>query len=230
VLTTSHAYWTWRVARRRPGGWAAVAGAVAPDAPALALAAVALFRGLRGPAVLRWAYHRPGPARLHVAAHSALVPAAILLAGRGPAARALAAGWAGHLAADALTHADDAWPHLAPLSRRAFASPLSYWQREHGARAWSAAETAALALALAGGRGARRRLVALGALAAAAVPLLRPRAWSAHARAGAGAYSSPPTISRGSTHSFSRSTSSPWRSCSSSICSGGASGGKPSSG
>jgi hypothetical protein len=182
VLTTSHAYWTWRVARSRPAGWAAVAGAVAPDAPALALAAVGIARGLRGPGLLAWVYRRSGPDRVHVAAHSALAPAALLLLRR-PAARAVAAGWAGHLAADALTHGDDAWPHLAPLSRMTFASPVSYWQDERGARAWSAAETAALTLAVLAERGALRRALALGALAAAALPLLRPRAWSAHARA-----------------------------------------------
>lgn len=207
MLTTSHAYWTWRAARSRPGGWAAVAGAVAPDAPALALAVVAMARGLRGPAVLRWAYHRPGPDRVHVAAHSALGPAALLLLGRSAAARAFAVGWAGHLAADALTHRDDAWPHLAPLSRWTFSSPLSYWQAGGGARAWSMAETAALAIAVAADRGTRRRALGLAASAAAGLPLLRPRAWSAHARAAV--YSSPPTISRGSTHSFSRSTSRP---------------------
>jgi hypothetical protein len=207
-----------------------VAGAVAPDAPALALAAVGMARGLRGPALLRWVYRRPAPDRVHVAAHSALGPAALLLLGRSAAARAFAAGWAGHLAADALTHRDDAWPHLAPLSGRTFSSPLSYWQAEAGARAWSLAETAALAIAMAAERGTRRRALCLAVLAAAALPLLRPGAWTAHARAGAGAYSSPPTISRGSIHSFSRSTSFPWRTCSSSISSGDASGGKPSSG
>jgi hypothetical protein len=179
VLTTSHAYWTWRAARSRPRGAAAVAGAVAPDVPALALGAAGAARGLRGPELLGWVYRRPAVGWVHAAAHSALAPLLLAVVPR-PAARALAAGWAGHLLADALTHRDDAWPHLAPLSRRTLASPVSYWQPEHGGRAWSAAESAALAAALLLERGAGRRALALGALAAAALPLARPRTWEAH--------------------------------------------------
>jgi len=74
VLTTSHAYWTWRAARSRRAGWAAVAGAVAPDLPAVALAAAGLARGLRVAGLLRWVYRRPGVERIHLAAHSALAP------------------------------------------------------------------------------------------------------------------------------------------------------------
>lgn len=210
MLTTSHAYWTWRAARSRPARWAAVAGAVAPDAPAVALAAVGLAHGRRGDRLLGWVYRRPGVAPVHLAAHSALAPAALLALGGRPAWRALAAGWAGHILADALTHHDDAWPHLFPLTRRTWPSPVSYWQRERGARAWTVAEAAALAAAIRADRGAGRRLAGLAALVLAALPLLCPPTWTARpwGREPRG-YSSPPTISRGSTHSFSRSTSRP---------------------
>jgi phospholipid N-methyltransferase len=42
---------------------------------------------------------------------------------------AFAAGWAAHNAVDFLTHAGDARPHLWPLSRWRWHSPVSYWDR-----------------------------------------------------------------------------------------------------
>lgn len=178
MLTTSHAYWTARAARRSPAAAWAVLGGVAPDLPALALAAGGLARGRRGPALLRQTYGRPGPDRAHRLAHSALVPLALLAAG-GRRRRALALGWAGHLAADLATHHDDAWPHLFPLSGRRLRSPVSYWQPEWHGRAWSAAESAALLVAAATERRPAGRAAALAALAAAAVPLLRAGTWAA---------------------------------------------------
>ena len=58
-------------------------------------------------------------------------------------------GWAGHVLADALTHAEDARPILWPLSKRRFASPISYWDRSHHARLFALAEHGALMLAAA---------------------------------------------------------------------------------
>lgn len=52
LLTTSHAYWTWRLART-PARPAVVLGAVAPDLPALVLGALAAGRGRRGADLLR---------------------------------------------------------------------------------------------------------------------------------------------------------------------------------
>jgi hypothetical protein len=180
VLTTSHAYWSARAARRSgAAGWAALGG-VLPDLPAVVLAGVALAQGRRGPDLLRHTYQRPGPDRVHRLAHSLAGPAALLLTAPGRRRRALALGWAGHLAADLVTHHDDAWPHLYPLSPRRWRSPVSYWQREWHGRAWSAAESAALAVALATERTAGRRAAALAALVAAALPLTRRHPWTAH--------------------------------------------------
>src|SRR5581483_1187176 len=99
---------------------------------------------------------------------------------RSPRLRALALGWAGHLAVDYLSHSTDAWPPLWPLSGRGYPSPVSYWERERHAALWSRVETAALALAtLRGPRGAGR-LAGLAVAAAAAVPLVRPDVWRWH--------------------------------------------------
>lgn len=191
MLTSSHAYWTWRLARRRPGRRLAVLGAAAPDLPGIALGALGLARGLRGAALLRATYQRPGPARVHSGAHSVLAPLALALAaGRGGAGRALAAGWAGHLAADLLTHHSDAWAPLYPLTRVRPRSPVSYWEPAHHARAFSAAECLALGAAALTERRAGGRLAALAALGLAGLPLVRGGLWAAHACATAQA--SPP--------------------------------------
>jgi len=58
-------------------------------------------------------------------------------------------GWAGHVLADALTHAEDARPILWPLSKRRFASPISYWDCSYHARLFALAEHGALMLAAA---------------------------------------------------------------------------------
>lgn len=42
---------------------------------------------------------------------------------------AFALGWAGHNVVDLATHASDARPHMWPLSRRRWHSPVSYWDR-----------------------------------------------------------------------------------------------------
>ncbi len=55
-------------------------------------------------------------------------------------------GWAGHVLADALTHAEDARPILWPVSKRRFRSPVSYWDRSHHARAFTMVEHGALLL------------------------------------------------------------------------------------
>lgn len=173
MLTSSHAYWTWRAARGRPGAAAAVAGGALPDVPALVAAAALRAGGVPRRDLLAAAYRRPLPRLVHLAAHSALAPAALAAAAgpRRPGARRLAAGWAGHLAADYATHHTDAWPPLWPLTRRVWRAPVSYWEPAHHARAWSAAEAVALLAAAATERSAPGRAAALAAAALATGPL-----------------------------------------------------------
>ena len=165
MLTSSHAYWTWRAG----GGPGAVVGAVAPDLPAWGLGAVQRARGVAPAAMLRAVYQTPPWRSVHMAGHTVWGPAAAAALG----ARGVAAGWAGHLAVDYLSHRDDAWPPLWPLSRRRRPARMSYWQAEHGARRWAAAEVAAMAVAVATDRrGRAARALGVAALVAAAAPLL----------------------------------------------------------
>lgn len=154
--TYSHALLTGAAARRSPGHTvAAVLGAVLPDAP-VALGAAWLFvrsRSVFGreefdATVCSRAVFRGPDAALH-----SVLPVGAVLAGdgaaglsRGTAGAPLAflLGWAGHVASDALTHSRDARPVLWPLSGRRFRSPVSYWDRDHHARAFSVLEHASL--------------------------------------------------------------------------------------
>ena len=179
LLTTSHAYLTWRLAPAPAAPWA-VAGAVAPDAVAIVAGVTLAGRGHRGPELLRRVYQQGAAARITTVMHSALAPSAVLSGHPGPRRFAFAVGWAGHLAIDYLSHHSDAWPPLFPLSGRRFASPVSYWQSDHHARALSAVEAAGLA-ALALTDGSRwRRAVGLLAAVIAALPALFPRFFAAH--------------------------------------------------
>lgn len=126
-------------------------GAVAPDLPVICAVAVLRARGRPTEGLLDAAYHGPGLAPLHMAVHSLLAPTAAALVGRAP--RAFAAGWLGHLLVDYATHARDAWPPAWPLSRRRFPSPVSYWEPDRHARAFSAIEVAALVAAASRDRG-----------------------------------------------------------------------------
>ncbi len=142
VRTYSHALLTWFAARRlrpsEPGvaAWGA-AGAMLPDLPAIARA---VWIGARRRSFTRREFREEacekgpfgGP---DAALHSAL-PVAALLALCHSRGKLLAflLGWAGHVLADALTHAEDARPILWPLSRRRFRSPISYWDRSRHAR------------------------------------------------------------------------------------------------
>lgn len=169
VLTSSHVYWTWRLTPRAAA--VAVVGAVLPDLPALAVGAVLVGRGRRGRELFRTIYHRPPWREVHLAAHSAFGPLALAARG-GRRARLLAAGWGGHLAIDLVSHHDDAWPHLWPLSRRRWRSPVSYWQSSRHATLWKRTETLALAVAVASDVRAPRR--AAGLIAMALLHLRRP--------------------------------------------------------
>lgn len=164
---TSHGYWTHRLARRARAthpGWAALGG-VLPDLPAAGLTV-----GLRAAGrAWRVAGDEAFDARfepLHRATHSALGAAGLALtAPTRSRRRAVAAGWAGHLLVDLVSHHADARPPAWPLSRRIWRSPVSHWEADHHAAAWNAVD--ALALASAAYREGRRarRIAAAGAAA-----------------------------------------------------------------
>ncbi len=154
MRTYSHALLTWFAVRRlRPSergvaAWGA-SGATLPDLPAIA---GAVWLGARRRSFSRRGFREEvceegsfgGP---DAALHSAL-PVAALLVLCHPRGKLLAflLGWAGHVLADALTHAEDARPMLWPLSQRRFRSPISYWDSSHHARAFALAEHGALLL------------------------------------------------------------------------------------
>lgn len=147
MLTSTHAYLTFRVTRgRRHARWS-VAGGVLPDAPGWLFGLVLSARGLRGPRLIERLYQEQPYRATHELAHS--LPLALALLAAGPAGsrrRAVALGWLGHLVVDAVTHHTDAWPLLFPLSRRTWAAPVSYWEPGHHAAAYRAAEIVVLAL------------------------------------------------------------------------------------
>jgi len=159
VRTYSHAILTYRALRRlgAPAATVAALGAVLPDLPAIAgaawLAANRLGGFSRGD-FEREVCGRSLFARPDAALHSALPVAAALGApvciGRGTTRTALLSfllGWAGHVAADALTHGSDARPLLWPVSAYRFESPLSYRERDRHALPFAIAEHAAILLA-----------------------------------------------------------------------------------
>jgi hypothetical protein len=160
VRTYSHALLTYRAFRRlgAPTATAASLGAVLPDLPAIAGAAWLAAKGLGrfsrkdfetevcGRSVFA------GP---DAALHSALPVsmAAVCLPvypGRGATRNVLLPfllGWAGHVAADILTHGSDARPPLWPISAYRFESPLSYRERDRHALPFTIAEHAAVLVA-----------------------------------------------------------------------------------
>lgn len=168
--TYSHVLMTWAAARRlrpqRPRtALMAAAGAGLPDLPYLARAArpVTSKRGLTKHEVLeKLDYFNEPDWTPDLALHS-LVLIAPLYGAAGalptPASRegvrALALGWVGHNLVDLATHASDARPHLWPVSRRRWRSPLSYWERPSHAVPVLIAEHLAL-LAIAAHVGYRR--------------------------------------------------------------------------
>jgi hypothetical protein len=156
MRTYSHALLTGAAARALLGRGAvvpSVVGAALPDAPA---AVAAVWLGVRH---RRWLGRQEfceracerGPFGTPDAALHSAVPVLLLLAltagmrpsGRRAAPRLLLAGWAGHVAADALTHADDARPVLWPVSGLRLRSPVSYWDSSRFALPFAALEHAA---------------------------------------------------------------------------------------
>ena len=164
MRTYSHALLTWAAARRaapsaQAASWAAL-GAALPDLPVLAGAAWLTARRLGrfsradlDAEVCARGHFRAPDAALHSAlpAAAALVLYGICTAkppNTNDALPALLLGWAGHIAADALTHGSDARPLLWPLSSYRFYSPVSYRERERHALPFTLAEHAALLAAL----------------------------------------------------------------------------------
>ena len=157
MRTYSHAVLTYRAFRRlgAPSATAASLGAVLPDLPAIAgaawLAANRLGRFSRRDFETevcgRGVFAAPDAA-LHSALPVALAAlGAPLFLRRGDTRAALLSfllGWAGHVAADALTHGSDARPLLWPVSVYRFESPLSYRERDRHALPFTVAEHAAV--------------------------------------------------------------------------------------
>ena len=160
MRTLSHALLTWAVAGRASGrGLAApaVLGAVMPDGPiALGAGWLALRRGisfgrgeLESEVCARTIFRGPDAALhslLPVGAALAIRAAAGRAGDRDGAVLAFLLGWAGHVLADSLTHAEDARPVFWPLSGWRFRGPVSYWDRGHHGHAFSILEHASLLL------------------------------------------------------------------------------------
>lgn len=162
MRTYSHAALTWTVVRLADpseadvAAWGA-AGATLPDLPAIAGAVWLDSRRYRLDRirVLDEVCAKRSFAGPDAVLHSALPVGALLLIlrTRGPRGRSLRKplfafliGWAGHVLADALTHAGDARPMLWPVSGWRLRSPVSYWERSHHARAFTMVEHGALLL------------------------------------------------------------------------------------
>lgn len=168
MLTTSHAAWV-RLALRTSAGrpWA-VAGAVAPDLPATVLtgAFLAINRGIKN--LPDGVYERSPWREVHRSTHSLLAPA-VIAAFPTRRGRTFAAGWATHLAIDYLTHHDDAWSPLWPLTETRWAAPVSYWQVDHHARGFAALDASGLLV----GAFVRRDAISVAAASVATAMLMR---------------------------------------------------------
>lgn len=148
MLATTHASWTsWLVGDAAWRRWA-IAGSVAPDAPAISRGLWVLAAGRSGERAFDRIYRRSPWREIHRAVHAVWAPLALAALARDPRGRALCAGWAGHLVVDLATHSDDAWPHLWPLSERRLRSPISYWERDRHATLVMSVDLASNVLAL----------------------------------------------------------------------------------
>ena len=159
MRTYSHALLTYRAFRRlgAPAATAASLGSIFPDLPALAGAAWLAANRPRG--FSRKVFESEvcgrsvfaGPdAALHSALPVSAALCALLCGGRRATRTLLPAfllGWAGHVAADVLTHGSDARPPLWPISIYRFESPVSYRERDRHALPFTVAEHAAVLLA-----------------------------------------------------------------------------------
>ncbi len=165
MRTYSHAALTWVAARLTNPSEASVAawgasGAALPDLPAIAGAMwlSSRRRRLNRPTLYEEVCTKRSFAGPDAALHSVLPVGALLLIfwTRGSKERSLRKplltfliGWAGHVLADALTHADDARPVLWPISEWRLRSPISYWDRSRYARSFTMVEHGTVLLLLA---------------------------------------------------------------------------------
>ena len=165
MRTYSHALLTFVAARHsKPDDnsfatWSTV-GALTPDVPAGIGAAWLRTRRLRYSRqdFLKEVCGREAFRRPDAALHSVLPVALTLLLytalgigkyDKRKAVLSFLLGWAGHVAADVLTHGTDARPLLWPLSEWRFESPVSYRERERYGRLFTLAEHAVLLLVVA---------------------------------------------------------------------------------
>lgn len=161
MRTYSHALLTFAATRRsKPNdssfaAWAAL-GATLPDLPAgIGAARLWVRRRYSRESFLEEVCGRNVFSKPDAALHSVVpVTAALLLYAvfgaegykRRKAVFPLLLGWAGHVAADALTHGSDARPLLWPVSEWRFESPVSYRESGRYGRLFTFAEHAALLL------------------------------------------------------------------------------------
>ena len=163
MRTYFHAALTWTAARlaspseASAAAWSA-SGATLPDLPAITgtVWLGSRRRRLDRPVLREEVCARRSFSGPDAALHSALPVGVLLLTillTRGSRQRnlykpllAFLMGWAGHVLADTLTHAQDARPILWPISGWRFRSPVSYWERSHHARAFSRVEHGTLLL------------------------------------------------------------------------------------
>ncbi len=161
MRTYSHAILTYCALRHlgAPAATAASLGAVLPDLPAIAGAAWLAAKRLEGFSRREFETEVCGrrvfagpDAALHSippVAMAALGACSLLRREKMRAALLpFLLGWAGHVAADVLTHGSDARPLLWPVSGYRFESPLSYRERDRHALPFTVAEHAAVLAAL----------------------------------------------------------------------------------
>ena len=130
--------------------WAAVLGALAPDASLYLLAGVSLFvMSIPPHIVFDELYFSDAWQTVFAIDNSILLWGAVMALAvwrRSPVLIAFAGAGLLHLALDFPLHAGDGRPHFWPLSDWVFHSPVSYWDSTHHA-AWVAPVTVAICLA-----------------------------------------------------------------------------------
>ncbi len=123
--------------RHRKLVWAAMAGAMLPDLSLYLMAGVSMnVLGIPPHVVFNELYYSDAWQTVFAIDNSFLVWGALLAlafySGRGWAI-ALCAAALLHIALDFPLHHDDGRPHFWPLSNWVFESPVSYWDKGHGA-------------------------------------------------------------------------------------------------
>ncbi|MDW3183813.1 cobalamin biosynthesis protein CobQ [Roseobacter sp.] len=135
----------------RPVVWAAIAGALLPDLSLYLLAGSALYIfGIAPPVVFDELYFSSNWQMIFAIDNSFLIWGglfAVALWRGAPWAIALTGAGLLHLCFDFPLHHDDGRAHFWPLTGWVFESPLSYWDRDHGAMWLAPVEAVAASLA-----------------------------------------------------------------------------------